>query len=316
MGDYGLSKELKDQQVTGTHLGTPATMAPEIMMHNKYNNKSDLWSIGIMIYQLHFKELPYKGFNEQEILKQIKFNNLIQHPEDPQLRDLLNKLLVMDPKKRMSWDEYFNHPFFNKNNNNILKKSRYNKISDFNLGFNYNKDIFQCYIAKDTNNNNSVLIKSYKDDFINQNNQLFAEEFSLFKAFNGNKNVLKLINYYKENNRINLVFEYIKCEMLYNYSQKKEFTEKELKKLNKILYENIFVFNECNFLPFIFISIHSFCINEKGEPIIFDFGLHKLLLSKEEISSYFLTNESEINNLKKNRIKTNVMNYGIVLLKL
>ena len=33
----------------------------------------------------------------------------------------------------------------------------------------------------------------------------------------------------KENNRINLVFDYTKCEMLYNYSQKKEFTEKELK---------------------------------------------------------------------------------------
>jgi len=230
LGDYGLSKELKDQQVTGTHLGTPATMAPEIMMDRKYNEKSDLWSIGIMIYQLHFKEFPYKGFNEQEILKQIKFNNPIKQPEDPQLRDLLNKLLVMDPKKRISWDDYFNHPFFNKNNNNILKKSRYNKISDFNLGFNYNKDIFQCYIAEDTkNNNNSVLIKSYKDDFINQNNQLFAEEFSLFKAFTGIKIVLKLINYYKENNRINLVFDYTKCEMLYNYSQKKEFTEKELK---------------------------------------------------------------------------------------
>ena len=320
LGDYGFSKDLNDHTFAETHLGTPATMAPEIMMNQKYNDKSDLWSIGIMIYQLHFKDLPYKGINELQILEKIKLNAQIKQPEDPQLRDLLNKLLVMDPQKRISWEDYFNHPFFNVNNNNNLcniQNSRYIKISDFNLGYNYNQDLYQCYIAKDTkNNNNLVLIKSYKDDLNNQKTQFFTEEFSLFKAFYGNQFVLKLINYYKENNRINLVFEYIKCEMLYNYAQKKDFTEKDIKKLNKILYDNIFVFNECNFLPFIFISIHSFCINEKGDPIIFDFGFHKLFLSNEEISSYFLTNESEINIFNKNRIKTNVMNYGIVLLKL
>ena len=34
--------------------------------------------------------------------------------EDPKLRDLINKLLVEDPDKRLSWEEYFNHPFFAK----------------------------------------------------------------------------------------------------------------------------------------------------------------------------------------------------------
>ena len=319
LSDYGFSKDLNEHAYTGTHLGTPATMAPEIMMNLKYNDKSDLWSIGIMIYQLHFKDLPYKGINEQQILNKIKFNIPIKQPDDPQLRDLLNKLLVMDPQKRISWDDYFNHPFFKGNNNDLQNKQqigRYIKISDCNLGFDYNHNLFQSYIAKDTkNNNNLVLIKSYNDELININNQFFLEEFSLFKAFAGNPNVLKLINYHKENKRTILVFEYIKFEMLYNYSKKKEFTEKEIKKINQILY-NIFIYNELNCLPFIFISMHSFCMNEKGEPIIFDFGFHKLLLSKEEIASYYLTNESEIINFTKNRIKTNVMNYGIVLLKL
>jgi hypothetical protein len=78
----------------------------------------------------------------------------------------------------------------------------------------------------------------------------------------------------------------------------------------------VFVFNECNFLPFIFISVYSFCIDKKGNPIVFDFGSHKLFLKNEEYSSYFLSNESEIKNYNKNPIKTNILNYGITLLKL
>ena len=322
LSDYGFSKDLNKNDYTATHLGTPATMAPEIMMDQQYNDKSDLWSIGIMMYNLHFKDLPYQGMNEKDILNKIKRNAPIKQPEDPQFRDLLNKLLTMDPIKRISWNDYYNHPFFNKNNNdnNIqnINNSRYIKISDYNIGFTYNKDLFNCYIAKDTKNNNKqVLIKSYKDEFLNnnKNNELFIEEISLLKAFSENENVLKLINIHKENDRTNLIFEYIDCEILSNYALKNPFSEKDIKKLNKSLYD-LFIFNECNYLPFIFISLYSFGINKDGNPIIFDFGLHKLFLNDEEIKSYYLSNESEINNYNKDRIKTNVMNYGITLLKL
>ena len=327
LSDYGFSKDLNTCDYTKTHLGTPATMAPEIMMEQKYNEQCDLWSIGIMMYQLHFKELPYIGFNEKEILYKIQNNTLIKQPKDPKFRDLLNKLLVMDPLKRISWNDYYKHPFFDDVENlNINKEvkmknnKRYIKISDFNVGFNCNKELYDCYIAKDTKNKDKkVLIKSFKDDFIisdkNNNNELFSEEISLFKAFNGNENILKLINIDKEEKRINLIFEYNHCEILSNYAKKNPFSEKDIKKLNKSLYD-IFIFNECNYLPFIFISLYSFGINKDGNPIIFDFGLHKLFLDEEEIKSYYLSNEQEINNYNKNRIKTNVMNYGITLLKL
>jgi len=315
LSDYGFSKDL-DNNTTGTHLGTPATMAPEIMMDLRYNEKSDLWSIGIMMYQLHFKELPYNGINENQILTKIKNNAPRKHPNDPQFKDLLNRLLVIDPKKRISWNDYFNHPFFMANNSQSNGVSKYTKLSDFNLSFNFDKNIFQCYIAKDNLTNNQVLIKSYKNEFFEKNSPVFSEEIAIFKSFNGNKNVLKLINIYNEEDRVNLVYEYLECEMLFNYAQKNQMKEKEIRNINKILYENVFVFNECNFLPFIFVSIHSFCIDKNGKPIVFDFGSHKLFLSKEEFTSYFLPNEIEIEEYKKQPIKTNIMNYGITLLKL
>ena len=142
--DYGFSKEI-DKATTGTHLGTPATMAPEVMKNKPYNYKADLWSVGVIIYQLHFKELPYSGSTEGIILKKIQAKTPYKQAEDPKLRDLINKLLVEDPDKRLSWEEYFNHPFFNKAENNQKAPSQYEKISDFDLGYNYNtkeKDSF------------------------------------------------------------------------------------------------------------------------------------------------------------------------------
>ena len=289
LSDYGFSKDLNNSNYTATHLGTPATMAPEIMMNQPYNDKSDLWSIGVMMYQLHYKEIPYPGFNEKAILDKICRNCSRKHPNDMQFRDLLNRLLVMNPNQRISWNDYFNHPFFQRNDPQ-KKEIRYTKISDFNLGFNVDKNMFECFIAKDNSKNKNVLIKSYSNELINNNNQLFSDELALFQSFKGNQSVLKLIDLYKENNRTNLVFEYIECQSLLNYAENKELTEKGLKQFNKILYDNIFIFNECNFLPFIFISIHSFCIDNKGNPIVFDFGMHKLFISNEELSSYFLSN--------------------------
>ena len=57
------------------------------------------------------------------------------------------------------------------------------------------------------------------------------------------------------------------------HSSNEEIREKHIKKFNKILYNEIFVFNECNFLPFIFLSMHNFLVYKDFKPIIFDFGL-------------------------------------------
>ena len=140
LADYGFSKELNIYNTRTTHLGTPATMAPEIMMNMEYDDKSDLWSVAVMMYQLFYKEIPYDGMTEKDILNKIKSNSKYKQPEDPYFRDLINRILVVDPKKRMTWDEYFNHPFFTggnltqKNKSDELKKE--NALNSFNyLGF-------------------------------------------------------------------------------------------------------------------------------------------------------------------------------------
>ena len=334
--DYGFSKELFDKSsITRTSLGTPVTMAPEVMAKNVYNNKADLWSIGVLLYQLHFNEYPYKGRAAVEITKNIKNQIPYKQAEDLFLRDLINKLLVVNPMSRLSWEQYFRHPFFKseEERNDILNKiknkeiqsiddidanvvyldknNRYMFVKDFDVG--YKSDLFKFVIAKDTSKKKLVLIKIYSDKIIESHDLLFKNEFNLLRAFNKNKSALPLISILKEKD-IYLIFDYVDCEVLTNYLTHHDFNEKEFQLFNKELFENVFNYSEINFKPFIFLSLYSFAITNEGKPIIFDFGIHKFFLSSEEVMSYYLPNKIEIVDTL-NPIKTNIMNYGITLLK-
>jgi serine/threonine protein kinase len=74
--DYGVSKAENFTKLR-THTGTKEYMAPEVIEikegndYNIYNDKCDLWSMGIIIYELFFEESPYKGANEHVILQNI-----------------------------------------------------------------------------------------------------------------------------------------------------------------------------------------------------------------------------------------------------
>jgi hypothetical protein len=196
--------------------------------------------------------------------------------------------------------------------NNI--KERYEKISDFDLGFNCDKDLLQCYIAQDNKYNMKVLIKSYKLDLVNNYKRIFNNEISLFIGFIGNNSVLKYLKYYEEKGRFNLVFEYREFITLNNFIKNNEMTEKKIRKFNKKLYENVFNYIESFYmLPFNFISIYSFGIDSNNNPLIIDFGFHQYLIPYEEYASYYLSNLSENTFIS---YKSNVLNYGATLLKL
>ena len=108
--DYGLSKQLVSlSKFCNSHAGTPVTMAPEILNDEEYNYICDLWSLGVIIYQMFFKQYPYNSSTETGLLKEI--NNyeqkLLKKTKDAKLDYLISKLLIKEPKMRMTWDEYF-----------------------------------------------------------------------------------------------------------------------------------------------------------------------------------------------------------------
>jgi len=118
LSDYGISNHLSSlTSKFMTHAGTQLIMAPEILNGQNYNNKCDLWSLGIIIFQLYTKKFPYSHPVEKGILEQIEKNGktVLNEIRDEKLKDLLSNLLESDPKKRISWKKYFKHPFFRNN---------------------------------------------------------------------------------------------------------------------------------------------------------------------------------------------------------
>ena len=112
----------KDKNNSTDTLDLSLTISPEIMNGEEDLSKSDLWSIGIIIYYIYFKKYPFNGINEFKLFKDIISKKKIEIIENEELNDLMNKLLKINVKERISWDEYFNHPFFKNEKDEIIIK--------------------------------------------------------------------------------------------------------------------------------------------------------------------------------------------------
>ena len=122
IGDYGISRELDNGKAT-TILGSPRYMAPELLLGaDEYTGKSDLFSIGVMVYKLYFNEFPFPMPKNNKQVIEFYTAKKKKDCEDKILDDLLNKLLVFEPDNRISWEEYFEHPFFNNKVGDLTNK--------------------------------------------------------------------------------------------------------------------------------------------------------------------------------------------------
>ena len=110
--DFGLTTGLENTtQIDKTNAGTPIFKAPEVET-GEYNNKCDLYSIGIILYMLKTREYIFEGKTLREMYKNQEKNKFKKETDDKLLNDLIKKLVVYERKDRINWDDYFNHPFF------------------------------------------------------------------------------------------------------------------------------------------------------------------------------------------------------------
>ncbi|KAJ3341846.1 hypothetical protein HDU93_003967 [Gonapodya sp. JEL0774] len=116
VADFGLSNMLQDDLLS-TWCGSPAYMAPELVKSQKYDEKVDMWSLGVVLYVLLSGCYPFWANTSKEIYEQIK-DGWFPTPEEnfkgvsPEALDLIKKLIVVDPKVRLSAVEALEHPWF------------------------------------------------------------------------------------------------------------------------------------------------------------------------------------------------------------
>ena len=163
-----LIKDLKDKNAVGH--GNSKFMAPEILKGEKFNEKCDLWSLGILIYILSFKEYPYKDKSKEAILNSIKTlgQEKFKETNNSDLNDLIKKLLIEDPEKRITWDEYFKHPFFNKSNGDY---SQYYKIIK-EIGIGGFSKVYKVVLKNNTNEERAIKVINkdlIRAEFMSQN---------------------------------------------------------------------------------------------------------------------------------------------------
>ena len=122
LADFGLAKNYGEEEnnMTNTFCGSPLYMAPELLIDAKYGPKADLWSCGVIMYELLFGHLPTRASNVVQ-LKQILTSKDIDFHLTRTLShecfDLLIQLLNKEQGKRIEWEKFFNHSWFNYWNN-------------------------------------------------------------------------------------------------------------------------------------------------------------------------------------------------------
>ena len=97
-------------------------IAPEII-NKKYSKNCYIWSLGIIIFQMYFGELSYNYNNDlNEYVQIIRTTYKYNEEISPELKDLLDKMIEINPEIRANIDECLEHNWINKNNNEIKDK--------------------------------------------------------------------------------------------------------------------------------------------------------------------------------------------------
>ena len=130
LGDFGIAKGLKtSKDKAKTTVGTPYYLSPEIINNKPYDTKSDIWSLGVLLYQMMTFKMP---FNAQSLpLLSIKINRGVYSPPpsvySAELRDILKKCLTMEPEKRPSINDILQLSIIKDRINNFLSEVQYDQ---------------------------------------------------------------------------------------------------------------------------------------------------------------------------------------------
>ena len=207
--DFGLSNYYEDKKLLSTPCGSPCYASPEMVCGNKYNGLLiDIWSCGIIIFAMTCGFLPFEDIDNEILFKKI-MKCKIEYPEflSKNVVDIMKKILVVDPDKRISIPEIRKHPFylkgksiFNEKHGNLISQvekiidDEKEKIIDTNINFINRKEI-NIKKSKSTD-----FIENENIDINNDNNKNLYK--NLFNKFNIENNILQNENEnYSETNR-------------------------------------------------------------------------------------------------------------------
>ncbi|KFU90145.1 Serine/threonine-protein kinase Nek5 [Chaetura pelagica] len=117
LGDFGIARQLNStMEFAHTCVGTPYYLSPEICENRPYNNKTDIWSLGCVLYELCALKHPFEGSSLHQLVMKICRGRF--HPVSPKysydLRILICQLFKVSPRDRPSINSILRKPFLQK----------------------------------------------------------------------------------------------------------------------------------------------------------------------------------------------------------
>ena len=281
IGDFGIAKALTEtKNNASTVIGTPYYFSPEIINGEPYNYKTDIWSLGVVLYEMCCLKLPFESNNIAQLSIKIMKGKYDPIPNrySKNMANLIKDMLNIDQKLRPNITEVMQSPliknyhinkYSNKSYKNLFTNKKYNiNSTESHLNYKINDQIIdqrkqerKSAVNKMKNKEKSCSPikfknKSYVGKIIKQNNEKSESPLELPKASNKNKtkksNIFKRvttqnemfpkinINEEIENNRVNKVNKSI------NIINNSNINDNIFNSMNKIIKSTENIINDIN----------------------------------------------------------------------
>ena len=347
--DFGLSNYFQkdEMQLLETPCGSPCYASPEMLSGDSYDGfKIDIWASGIILFAMLCGYLPFDD-KDNNILFQKIVECKINFPRKLSdiSKDLLKRILVTNPKKRITIPEIKKHPFYLKgkeifeNNFTIYQVNsddiNYSGDSSFFIDFNNLKDhtLLKDLIYFETNKNSEIIINKLNKDKlfkckdskkrsfsceiknINKSNEITFKDKTKTKTLKKLDNLEKRIKKMKNNKKGNKNKDKKKEEYNFFQERNKFIYEKELINIDNddyLKYNHSIIFNIRDINNFVENLIIKYKIEEE---------LKKLNKNKKKIKTEKFDNDlkfangkkknkSEDNNIRKNKYHKKIRTFN------
>ena len=315
--DFGWCVKLEEGQQRGTFCGTTEYMSPELVNHEEYSKEIDVWSLGVLLYEMVHGYSPFRpekpDFNAKDVIENIRLHKLKFHKNiSEECKELIYHLLDEDPIKRYKVEEIFSSDFvkFYEKRNYALPDSYLFEKYKFKLS-----KFHSCCFSKNKNSKNNNTInhsKSFSNNAMCKDIDKIDDSSLNYNNISNNENMI----YTKKKKNLSTSFSDInlKCFKSYKKKLKKNNTSQYFHPLNIIE-------NKINF-SYIADSkskknsqrkmITNYNTNEDKENNNSDIPQNETKIKTIIINNYFPNViKSEVNNNSNTNIHTNPNNSGI-----
>ena len=236
--DFGWCVKL-DGETRKTFCGTTEYMSPELIEHRGYNKEIDVWSLGILLYEMIHGYSPFRPnkpkFNEKDVFENIKKHNLkFGKKVSERCKNLIYNLLAFNKNKRYKVEDIYNSEFVQYYAKNKITIPSINKIQ-FDIVNNVNKKMIRSLSKVNDNRNKKNFfnrIKKFSNSFVNK---IPNDVYSLVNTKRNSRtlksNESKLLLSSRSSDKINII-SYIKAINKNNKNQRNEYKKNNIIKTN------------------------------------------------------------------------------------